>query len=97
MKRKSIFMAVAVLIGATAINNNLFPILAGDIVTIIGEVIETNEIVVYGEIYEVEGTPEGDDLVKNYIHQKVKVNDTLSENPEKKKRAKMSQMPEDMY
>jgi len=78
MKRRPIFMAIAVLVCVTVFNINLSPPLATDIVTIIGEVNETNQIVVDGEIYEVDDTPAGDDLVKNYIHQKVEVIGKLS-------------------
>ena len=78
MKRESMFMAVAVLVCVTVFNINKFPPLASDIVTIIGDVNETNQIVVDGAIYEVDDTPVGDDLVKNYIHQKVEVIGKLS-------------------
>jgi hypothetical protein len=46
---------------------------AFDVVKIVGEVNDSNQIVVDGEIYEVDDTPQGDDLVKNYIGRKVKV------------------------
>ena len=78
MKREPMFMAIAVLVCVTVFNINLSPPLASDIVTIIGEVNETNQIVVDGAIYEVDDTPVGDDLVKNYIHQKVEVIGKLS-------------------
>ena len=78
MKRESMFMAVAVLVCVTVFNINLSPPLASDIVTIIGDVNETNQIVVDGAIYEVDDTAVGDDLVKNYIHQKVEVIGKLS-------------------
>jgi len=78
MKRKPMFMAVVVLVCVTVFNINLSPPLATDIITIIGEVNETNQIVVEGDIYEVDDTPVGDDLVKNYIQQKVEVSGKLS-------------------
>ena len=78
MKRESMFMAVAVLVCVTVFNINLSPLLATDIVTIIGQVNETNQIDVDGDIYEVDDTPVGDDLVKNYMHQKVEVIGKLS-------------------
>jgi len=78
MKREPMFMAVAVLVCVTVFNINLSPLLATDIVTIIGQVNETNQIDVDGDIYEVDDTPVGDDLVKNYIHQKVEVIGKLS-------------------
>ena len=78
MRPKLIFMAVAVVFCITLFGTNLFPPLATDMVTIIGEVNETNQIVVEGDIYEVDDTPAGDDLVKNYIHQTVQVSGKLS-------------------
>jgi hypothetical protein len=54
-----------------------FPILASDVITIVGEVNDANQIVANGEIYEVDDTPQGDDLVKNYISQRVKVTGKL--------------------
>ena len=53
------------------------PILALDVITIVGEVNDANQIVADGEIYEVDDTPQGDDLVKNYISQRVKVTGKL--------------------
>ena len=73
MMRKLIFMAVTALVCVTALNISVSLLLASDMVTVTGEVNETNQLVVDGEVYEVDGTPEGDKLVKNYIHQKVKV------------------------
>ncbi len=42
-------------------------------VTFIGEVNDNNQIVADNEIYEVDNNAVGDDLVVNYITQKVKV------------------------
>lgn len=50
---------------------------AFDIVTIVGEVNGSNQIIAEGEIYEVEDTPQGDDLVKNHVGKKVKVTGKL--------------------
>ena len=50
---------------------------AFDVVTIVGEVNDTSQIVVDGEIYEVDDTPQGNHLVKNYMGQKVKVTGKL--------------------
>ena len=50
---------------------------AFDIVTIVGEINSSNQIIVEGEIYEVDDTPQGDDLVENYIGKKVKVTGKL--------------------
>ena len=49
------------------------PVSAFDVVTIVGEVNDANQIISDGEIYEVDDTPQGDDLVKNHISKKVKV------------------------
>jgi hypothetical protein len=54
-----------------------FPVSAFDNVTIVGEVNDSNQIIVDGETYEVDDTPEGNDLMKNYIGQKVKVTGKL--------------------
>ena len=56
---------------------------AGDI-TIVGEVNDTQQIVADGQIYEVANTPEGDDLVTNYIAVKVKVTGTVEEKEDMK-------------
>jgi hypothetical protein len=53
------------------------PIAAFDVVTIVGEVNDSNQIIADGETYEVDETPQGDDLVKNYIDRKVKVTGKL--------------------
>ena len=50
-----------------------FPVSAFDVVTVVGEVNDANQIMSDGEIYEVDDTPQGDDLVKNYIGKRVKV------------------------
>jgi hypothetical protein len=49
-----------------------FPALAGK-VTLVGEVNDNQEIVTDGQIYTVGDSKVGDDLVDNYISQKVKV------------------------
>ena len=50
-----------------------FPVSAFDVVTIVGEVNDANRIISDGEIYEVDDTPQGNDLVKSYVGQRVKV------------------------
>ena len=50
---------------------------AFDIITIAGVVNGSNQIIVEGEIFEVDYTPQGEDLVKNYIGKKVKVTGKL--------------------
>jgi hypothetical protein len=54
---------------------------AGDI-TIVGEVNDTQQIVAEGKIYEVADTEKGDDLVMNYIAEKVEVTGTVEEKEE---------------
>lgn len=49
-----------------------FPALA-DKVTLVGEVNDNQEIVTEGQIYTVGDSAVGDDLVRNYISQRVKV------------------------
>ena len=49
-----------------------FPALA-DKVTLVGEVNDNQEIVTEGQIYTVGDSAVGDDLVLNYISQRVKV------------------------
>jgi len=44
-----------------------------DKVTLVGEVNDNQEIVTDGQIYTVGDSPDGDDLVQNYISQRVKV------------------------
>lgn len=63
------FMAAAFILGSVPA--------AAEEITIVGEVNDNNQIVVGGvaggKIYEVDDTPQGNDLVANYISQKVKV------------------------
>ena len=53
-------------------------------ITIVGEVNDTHQIVADGKIYDVAVTPEGDDLVTNYIAEKVMVKGTLVEKEDTK-------------
>ena len=53
-------------------------------ITIVGEVNDTEQIVADGQIYDVAVTPEGDDLVMNYIAVKVMVKGTVVEKEDKK-------------
>lgn len=59
------------------------PVLAAEI-TIVGEVNDTYQIVADGQIYDVANTPMGDDLVMNYIAEKVKVSGTVEEKEDMK-------------
>jgi hypothetical protein len=45
-------------------------------VTLVGEINDTCQLVAQGEIYDIDDTPLGNDLVQNYISIKVKVNGT---------------------
>ena len=55
----------------------LFSAAAFDVITIVGVVNGSNQIIVEGEIFEVDYTPQGEDLVKNYIGKTVKVTGKL--------------------
>ena len=50
-----------------------FAVPAFDAITIVGEVNDANQIITDGDIYEVDDTPQGDDLVKNHISKKPRV------------------------
>ena len=77
MKREPETALLIALVFFMVLNIGSFPALAFDVITIVGEVNDANQIVSDGEIYEVDDTPQGDDLVKNYIGQKVKVTGKL--------------------
>ena len=62
----ALFFSVTLIMGS-------IPISAFDVITVVGEVNDANQIISDGEIYEVDDTPQGDDLVKKYMDQKVKV------------------------
>ena len=49
-----------------------FPLLASDI-TVVGKVNDSNQIVSDEVVFEVDDTPEGNNLVTNYIGKTVKV------------------------
>jgi hypothetical protein len=55
-----------------------------DKVTIVGEVNDNQEIVTEGQIYRVGDSPVGDELVLNYISQRVKVVGRVVEDEEGK-------------
>ena len=48
-------------------------------VTITGEVNDEYQVVAGGQVYEIENTTEGNDLVMNYMGQVVKVTGTVKE------------------
>ena len=63
----------AVVLVILMINCFLVPAVAAYRITLVGEVNDNNQIVADNEIYEVDNNAVGDDLVLNYIAQKVKV------------------------
>ena len=77
MNRKAETALLIIFVFFMVLNIGSFPVLAFDVITIVGEVNDANQIISDGDIYEVDDTPKGDDLVKNYIGQKVKVTGKL--------------------
>ena len=77
MKRNFEAIVVAAFFLLLGIIINPSPLLASDI-TIVGEVNDSNQIVADGVIFEVDDTPEGDNLVTNYIGKTVKVTGKLN-------------------
>ena len=61
----AIFMSVAIVISTTTF--------ASTEVTLVGEVNDNFQLYADGKIYEVADTPAGNDLVTNYISEKVEV------------------------
>ena len=55
-----------------------------EVVTLVGEINDTGQLVAEGEIFDIEPTDIGDDLVQNYISIKVKVECTVREGAELK-------------
>lgn len=76
MKRKNRILVIAFLGVMTLIFSSI-PLAASDIVKIVGVVNDANQIIVDGEIFEVDDTSEGNDLVTNCIGQKVEVTGKL--------------------
>ena len=77
MKRKTEAATVAVFLLAIVIIGSSSPLPASDTITIVGEVNDANQIVADGVIYEVDDTPQGNDLLTNYISQKIEVTGNL--------------------
>jgi hypothetical protein len=77
MYRKMNTTSLTAVVGLMVLIVGSFPVCAFDVVTIVGKVSPTNQIAVGDEIYEVDDTPQGNDLVKNYIGKKVKVTGKL--------------------
>jgi hypothetical protein len=64
---------VIAFIGVITLILSTIPLAASDMVKIVGKVNDANQIIVDGEIFEVDDTSEGNDLVTNYIGRKVEV------------------------
>ena len=77
MNRKTETVLLIAAVFFMVLNYGSFPVMAFDVITIVGEINDANQIVSDGEVFEVDDTPQGDDLVKNYIGQKVKVTGKL--------------------
>ncbi len=69
------FMAALVFFMVQIIGSISAP--AFDVITIVGVVNGTNQIIADGEIFEMDYTPQGEDLKKNYIGKTVKVTGKL--------------------
>jgi hypothetical protein len=78
MKRKIEVMVSTVLFLFMVLITGSSPILASDVVTIVGEVNDSNQIIADEMVFEVDDTPQGDNLVKNYIGKTVKVTGKLN-------------------
>lgn len=64
-------------LGVAALTLCSIALAASDIVKIVGEVNDANQIVTEGEIFEVDDTPAGNELVTHYISQRVEVTGRL--------------------
>ena len=73
MNRKCKIAALVPLFFSVTVIMSSITISAFDVITVVGEVNDASQIISDGEIYEVGDTPQGDDLVKKYMDQKVKV------------------------
>ena len=76
MKYKNRLMVIAFL-GVMALIFCSIALAQSDIVKIVGEVNDARQIATEGEVFEVEDTPEGNDLVTNYISRSVEVTGRL--------------------
>ena len=77
MKRKIGVSILAVFFWVVVVGVGSSPFAASDTITIVGEVNDANQIVADGIIYEVDDTPQGNELVTNYISRKVEVTGNL--------------------
>jgi len=77
MNRKIETAILAVFFGLMMVVSSSLSFAANDTITIVGEVNDANQIVADGVIYEVEDTPQGNDLLTNYVSRKVEVTGSL--------------------
>ena len=77
MKSKTGATILAVFFGVVMLVISPSSLPASDTITIVGEVNDANQIVADGIIYEVDDTPQGNELVTNYISRKVEVTGNL--------------------
>ena len=77
MKRKTEAAILAVFFGVMMVVLSSSPLAASDTIRIVGEVNDANQIVAEGVIYEVDDTPQGNELVTNYISRKIEVTGSL--------------------
>ena len=52
---------------------------ASEMITLVGEINDTGQLVVEGDIFDIDPNEIGDDLIQNYISMKVKVEGTVRE------------------
>ncbi|MGD9367762.1 MAG: hypothetical protein PVH87_18830 [Desulfobacteraceae bacterium] len=76
MVQIAVMMSVAIIIFAAAAS--------GAEITLVGEVNDNYQFYANGQLYEVAETPEGNDLVLNYISAKVEVVGTVEEKEDMK-------------
>jgi hypothetical protein len=77
MKRKTGATILAVFFWAMMVVISPSPLPASDTITIVGEVNDSNQIVADGVIYEVDDTPQGYELLTNYMSRRVEVTGSL--------------------
>ena len=77
MKSKTGATILAVFFGVVMLVISPSSLPASDTITIVGEVNDSNQIVADGVIYEVDDTPQGYELLTNYISRRVEVTGSL--------------------
>jgi len=73
MKHKNRILVIAAFLGVMSFILSTIPLAASNVIKIVGKVNDANQVIVDGEIFEVDDTPEGNDLVTNFIGRKVEV------------------------